>query len=258
MPSSLLPVRRSAAQVTCLGPADTVAVVRKGDLVRPVALRLDAGGGRWIVTVLGGGVTRPTRPRHPAETTGRHDEPDRVRGEDKMGSRESGFEGRRAIQVPEPGGAGPGGSTVRGSRWLGWRRATGRSCGRRAPPGSASTRPSTMTRGPSPVTSASAAASARPPGPSSAAPPPAASGRIAQRSGQRRSWRGDAASHPPGATDPTPPAGQNPAAASSQGVHRFGLLGRAISGSERRPSPDRPGRVRVLAWAGAPGAAVPD
>jgi hypothetical protein len=28
------------------------AVVRKGDLVRPVALRLDAGGGRWIVTEL--------------------------------------------------------------------------------------------------------------------------------------------------------------------------------------------------------------
>jgi hypothetical protein len=32
--------------------ADTVAVVRKGDLVRPIALRLDAGGGRWVVTEL--------------------------------------------------------------------------------------------------------------------------------------------------------------------------------------------------------------
>ena len=28
------------------------AVVRKGDLVRPIALRLDAGGGRWVVTEL--------------------------------------------------------------------------------------------------------------------------------------------------------------------------------------------------------------
>jgi hypothetical protein len=28
------------------------AVVRKGDLVRPVALRLDASGGRWRVTEL--------------------------------------------------------------------------------------------------------------------------------------------------------------------------------------------------------------
>jgi hypothetical protein len=27
-------------------------VVWKGDLVRPVALRLDAGGGRWVVTEL--------------------------------------------------------------------------------------------------------------------------------------------------------------------------------------------------------------
>jgi Family of unknown function (DUF6459) len=34
------------------GLADTVAVVRKGDLVRPVALRLDACGGRWTVTEL--------------------------------------------------------------------------------------------------------------------------------------------------------------------------------------------------------------
>jgi len=41
-----------AGQVTCLGLADTVAVVHKGDLVRPVALRLDASGGRWRVTEL--------------------------------------------------------------------------------------------------------------------------------------------------------------------------------------------------------------
>ena len=42
----------SAGQVTCLGLADTVAVVRKGELVRPVALRLDASRGRWVVTEL--------------------------------------------------------------------------------------------------------------------------------------------------------------------------------------------------------------
>jgi hypothetical protein len=29
-----------------------MAVVRRGDLVRPIALRLDAGGGRWVVTEL--------------------------------------------------------------------------------------------------------------------------------------------------------------------------------------------------------------
>ena len=51
-----LPSGRSLLAVQCQedtpGLADTVAVVRKGDLVRPVALRLDAGGGRWIVTEL--------------------------------------------------------------------------------------------------------------------------------------------------------------------------------------------------------------
>jgi hypothetical protein len=41
-----------AGQVACLGLADTIAVVQKGDLVRPVALRLDASGGRWTVTEL--------------------------------------------------------------------------------------------------------------------------------------------------------------------------------------------------------------
>jgi hypothetical protein len=51
-----LPSGRSLISVRCQedtpGLADTVAVVRKGDLVRPVALRLDAGGGRWTVTEL--------------------------------------------------------------------------------------------------------------------------------------------------------------------------------------------------------------
>jgi hypothetical protein len=51
-----LPSGRSLISVRCQedtpGLADTVAVVWKGDLVRPVALRLDAGGGRWVVTEL--------------------------------------------------------------------------------------------------------------------------------------------------------------------------------------------------------------
>jgi hypothetical protein len=38
--------------VAFLDLADTVAVVWKGGLVRPVALRLDAGAGRWVVTEL--------------------------------------------------------------------------------------------------------------------------------------------------------------------------------------------------------------
>ena len=100
-----------------------------------------------------------------------------IRAEDRIGSREPWFGDHRATSVPEHGRADPGGSTVRGSRWPGWRRATGMTCGRRAPPGSASTRPSTTTRSPPPATSASAAASAGPSGPSSAPPPPAADGR---------------------------------------------------------------------------------
>ena len=51
-----LPSGRSLISVHCQedrpGLADTVAVVHKGDLVRPVALRLDASGGRWRVTEL--------------------------------------------------------------------------------------------------------------------------------------------------------------------------------------------------------------
>ena len=51
-----LPSGRSLISVRCQedrpGLADTVAVVRRGDLVRPVALRLDACGGRWTVTEL--------------------------------------------------------------------------------------------------------------------------------------------------------------------------------------------------------------
>jgi hypothetical protein len=51
-----LPSGRSVMSVHCQehtpGVADTMAVVRKGELVRPIALRLDAGGGRWVVTEL--------------------------------------------------------------------------------------------------------------------------------------------------------------------------------------------------------------
>ena len=51
-----LPSGRSLVSVHCQedrpGLADTVAVVRKGELVRPVALRLDARSGRWTVTEL--------------------------------------------------------------------------------------------------------------------------------------------------------------------------------------------------------------
>jgi len=51
-----LPSGRSLISVHCQeerpGLADTVAVVHKGELVRPVALRLDASGGRWRVTEL--------------------------------------------------------------------------------------------------------------------------------------------------------------------------------------------------------------
>ena len=51
-----LPSGRSLISVRCQedrpGLADTVAVVRKGELIRPVALRLDACGGRWTVTEL--------------------------------------------------------------------------------------------------------------------------------------------------------------------------------------------------------------
>ena len=55
---------------------DTVAVVHKGDLIRPVALRLDAGGGRWTVTELRW-WRNETDTTTTSETPDRHDEPDR-------------------------------------------------------------------------------------------------------------------------------------------------------------------------------------
>jgi hypothetical protein len=51
-----LPTGRSLIRVRCQedtpGLADTVAVIQRGDRVRPVAIRLDASGGRWTVTEL--------------------------------------------------------------------------------------------------------------------------------------------------------------------------------------------------------------
>jgi hypothetical protein len=42
----------SQVRAPVLGEPTPVAVVQRGDLVRPVALRLDASGGRWRVTEL--------------------------------------------------------------------------------------------------------------------------------------------------------------------------------------------------------------
>jgi hypothetical protein len=52
MPLAPLSVRRFRWSGNRVRVADTMAVVRKGELVRPIALRLDAGGGRWVVTEL--------------------------------------------------------------------------------------------------------------------------------------------------------------------------------------------------------------
>jgi len=50
------PAGRALISVHCQeqlpGVANAVAVVRRGDRVQPVAMRLDARGGRWVVTVL--------------------------------------------------------------------------------------------------------------------------------------------------------------------------------------------------------------
>ena len=51
-----LPTGRSVLTVFCQedtpGLADVVAVLQRGDRVAPVAMRLDASGGRWAVTDL--------------------------------------------------------------------------------------------------------------------------------------------------------------------------------------------------------------
>jgi hypothetical protein len=52
MPPAPSPSAVPAGQGRLVRLADTMVVVRRGDLVRPIALRLDAGGGRWVVTEL--------------------------------------------------------------------------------------------------------------------------------------------------------------------------------------------------------------
>jgi hypothetical protein len=52
MPPAPLSVRRSRWSGHLVRLADTMAVVCRGELVRPIVLRLDAGGGRWVVTEL--------------------------------------------------------------------------------------------------------------------------------------------------------------------------------------------------------------
>ena len=78
-----LPSGRSVMSVHCQentpGLADTMAVVRKGDLVRPIALRLDAGGGRWVVTELRWWRNETDTATGPAEIRGARDEPDHRR-----------------------------------------------------------------------------------------------------------------------------------------------------------------------------------
>jgi hypothetical protein len=56
--------------------------------------------------------------------------------------------GRWTSRLPGHGRAGPGRTRVRGSGWPGWRSATGRSCGPRAPAGSGWRCPSATTRSP--------------------------------------------------------------------------------------------------------------
>jgi hypothetical protein len=61
-----LPTGRSVVSVRCQenrpGVADTVVVVRRGERMLPVAMRLDAAAGRWTVTELRWWCTE-----HPAE-----------------------------------------------------------------------------------------------------------------------------------------------------------------------------------------------
>jgi hypothetical protein len=51
-PSCDLTLSVLAGQVAWLRLADTVAVVQRGDRALPVAMRLDAASGRWMVTEL--------------------------------------------------------------------------------------------------------------------------------------------------------------------------------------------------------------
>ena len=69
-----------------------------------------------------------------------------IRNEDQLGTRDPWFADRTtATSVLEHGGAVPGGTRVRRSRWPAWRSATGWSCGRRARAGSGWPMPSATT-----------------------------------------------------------------------------------------------------------------
>jgi hypothetical protein len=92
-----------------------------------------------------------------------------MRIEYRMCSRSRGSRiARRRARSRDDDGAGPGGTRVRGSRWLGWRSVTGGSYGRPAPAGSAWTRPSATTA--TAPTATCAAARASTPAPSCAPP----------------------------------------------------------------------------------------
>jgi hypothetical protein len=115
-----------------------------------------------------------------------------IRNEHRTSSRDPWLDDRTtAVQAPEHGGAGPGGTRVRRSAWAGWRSATGRSCGRRAPAAAAWTRPSATTPSTPDAThgapaSTSAASSVPPPGRA----PPSGSRRCPQLGAGQPPWAG--------------------------------------------------------------------
>jgi hypothetical protein len=91
-----------------------------------------------------------------------------IPNEVRMSSGRPWYGGRRTTKLPGHGRAGPGGMEVRRSGWPGWRSATGRSCGPRAPAGSGWTRPAATPRSPPQAPCAAPAPSRAP----SSAPPP--------------------------------------------------------------------------------------
>jgi hypothetical protein len=162
--------------------------------------------------------------------------PIEIRTKERIGSRDWWFGGGTpAAPVPEHGGAGPGGTTVRRSAWRGWRSATGRSCGRPAPAGPASTWPSTMSRSP-PDESLAAPASAL--GPSSAAHP----GSAPRDARPHTLTAGGVPRHPaadPGARPHTrrsaPAPGRAPHSSPVAPADPGGALGRPSGSAPRRP-----------------------
>jgi hypothetical protein len=111
-----LPSGRSVISVRCQenrpGVADTVVLVRRGERMLPVAMRLDAAAGRWTVTELRWWCTEHD-PEAPA-----------CRG-DRGECKPVGTRARRCGEAARGGG----------DRWRRWRSGTGRSCGPRPPSG---------------------------------------------------------------------------------------------------------------------------